>query len=787
MNLFAPATKLMKTLKYPAKFALISFVFLLPLSVLITLLFTEFQNRINFTQKELIGTEYLRPVQDLSANLLRYRILKERSHLTNSDRDEQIQLQTKITQNIQQLTQVDQKLGQHFKTQTQVKSIQENWILLKQRSRSLRPSTKGSKSKYFQSKSALSQELSNQVEALRLQVGDQSNLILDPDLDTYYLMDTVLLKLPEIQETLAQIQLLSQRILLTKELTSVERSQLLMLTGSLIRFNQELSRKLTVAFQNNPAGNLKVELLAASTEINTSLDQLIQQLNQITDDNQPPQPAIYLQQAETSLNQSFSLWKHTINQLDFLLNRRINGFQTKRAWTIAFVCATLAIAVYLLMGFYQGIMQVVSSLGAASQRMINGHLQQNVTLDSRDELADVVHSFNSVADALRQAEANYRGIFENAVEGIFQTSPTGQYLAANPMLAKIYGYASPEELIAALQDIGRQLYVNPADRDKFVQVMHTAGSIQNFEAQVYRKDGSIIWISEAARSIRDAQEKLLRYEGTVVDITQRKQAEAEIAQLTQRLQDENLRMGAELAVSRQLQQMLLPSEVELGAVPGLDIAGFMEPAAEVGGDYYDVLQQDGKVSISIGDVTGHGLESGVVMIMAQTAVRTLLANGETDPRKFLGVVNQIIYENTRRMRSPKNMTLALLEYDAGALRLIGQHEELIIVRRDGTIEVTDTLDLGFPLGLELDISPFISEANLRLELGDVAVLYTDGITEAMNTQNQQYGLEQMYRVLQENRDRSALAIRQAVIQNLMAYIGNQRVFDDITLIVIKRQ
>ena len=200
-----------------------------------------------------------------------------------------------------------------------------------------------------------------------------------------------------------------------------------------------------------------------------------------------------------------------------------------------------------------------------------------------------------------------------------------------------------------------------------------------------------------------------------------------------------------------------------------------------------MIQHDGKVSISIGDVTGHGLESGMVMVMAQMAVRTLLVNGEMNSAKFLNSVNRALYENTKRMRSRKNMSLALLEYKAGDLYLTGQHEELIVVRQDGQLEHIDTLDLGFPLALEADISPFIAEVKVHLYPGDIAVLYTDGISEAMNTQNSQYGLEKMYEVLKQNRDRSAQEIRQAVIADLMKHIGKQKVFDDITLLVMKQK
>jgi len=775
-QLLDPATRLMKTLRYPAKFTLISLVFLLPIGLLMTLLFSEIHNRIQFTEKELIGSEYLRVIQTVSKKILNYRVASQQYNLMNQPSNKLPPIHTEITQDLQKLEEVDLRLGASLNTQDRVQHIQQVWQLIKQRSHEFSPETK-----YL-----LSQELFDAVSDLRLQVGDQSNLILDPDLDTYYLMDTVLLKLPEIQETLTQVQLFSQQIQLTQQFTSTERSQLLMLTGSLHRFNTELVRKLQIAFNHTAAEQLQTQLSDDLSQITASIEQLTHQLNGLAYDNQSPQTALYLNQAKVSLRQSFTLWDEAINQLDLLLQRRVDSLRQRRLWTTFFVVIVLIFAAYLLMGFYQGMMQVVSGLSAASQRMIKGDLEEPVQLDSKDELAEVVQSFNSVADALREAEANYRGIFENAVEGIFQTTPEGQYLAANPMLAKIYGYSSPHELITALTNIKSQLYVNPSDRSQFIHLMHELGKIQNFEAQVYRKDGSIIWISETARSVFDIQGRLIRYEGTVVDITQRKQAEAEIAQLTQRLQDENLRMSAELAVTRQLQQMLLPTELELQAINGLDIAGFMEPAAEVGGDYYDVLQRDGKVSISIGDVTGHGLESGVLMIMAQTAVRTLLVNGERDPGRFLNVVNQIIYDNTRRMRSRRNMTLALVEYNSGSLRLMGQHEELILVRQDGTIEVIDTLDLGFPLGLEYDISAFVQEATCQLQPGDIAVLYTDGITEAMNLQNQQYGLEPMYQVLRANRDRTAQEIRQAVIQNLMQHIGEQRVFDDITLVVIKR-
>src|SRR6267154_1894479 len=130
--------------------------------------------------------------------------------------------------------------------------------------------------------------------------------------------------------------------------------------------------------------------------------------------------------------------------------------------------------------------------------------------------------------ALLEAEEKYRGIFEHIVEGIFQTSPDGQYLSANSALARIYGYSSPDELINSVRDIGRKLYVDPDRRTEFIQTMQEHDIVTDFESRIHRKDGSIIWIAENVRAIRDAKGRLLYYEGTVEDITQRKMAQARL-------------------------------------------------------------------------------------------------------------------------------------------------------------------------------------------------------------------------------------------------------------------
>jgi len=261
----------------------------------------------------------------------------------------------------------------------------------------------------------------------------------------------------------------------------------------------------------------------------------------------------------------------------------------------------------------------------------------------------------------------------------------------------------------------------------------------------------------------------------------------QISALNEQLNDENLRMAAELEITERIQRMILPSADELKSIANLDIAGYMEPADDVGGDYYDVMQREGTVAISIGDVTGHGLESGLVMLMTQTAMQALLHSGETDPVHLLDSLNRTIYNNVQRIKTDKNLTLCLLDYQSGELKLSGQHEEMIVVRQDGQVELIDTIDLGFPIGLDDDIADLINQTTVQLQSGDGVVLYTDGITEAENTDSEQYGLERLCEVVSRHWSQSAEDIKEAVIADVRSHIGGQEVYDDITLIVLKQK
>lgn len=161
-----------------------------------------------------------------------------------------------------------------------------------------------------------------------------------------------------------------------------------------------------------------------------------------------------------------------------------------------------------------------------------GDFSRSVAVESNTEVGQIAAEYNRVLEKINHemenrvaAEKKFRSIFDNAIEGIFQTTTEGKYLSANPALARIYGFESVDQLVNRLTNISNQLYVDPQRRTEFAELLKTNSVITDFESQVYRADGTVIWISENARAQRDDHGNVTFYEGTVEDITERKKSE----------------------------------------------------------------------------------------------------------------------------------------------------------------------------------------------------------------------------------------------------------------------
>lgn len=245
---------------------------------------------------------------------------------------------------------------------------------------------------------------------------------------------------------------------------------------------------------------------------------------------------------------------------------------------------------------------------------------------------------------------------------------------------------------------------------------------------------------------------------------------------------ETQRLESELAIATRIQTSILPRDL---SVRGLEIAAMMLPATEVGGDYYDVLPTDGGCWIGIGDVAGHGLGSGLVMMMLQSVVSALVRqHPQAAPRDLLRIVNAVLYDNVRvRLQQDEHATLSLIRYSAdGELRFAGAHEDMI-VRRAATGRIETVPTLGTWVGATRDIDEVTQDSRLFLQDGDVLLLYTDGVIEAQNAEGERFGIDRLSQLLERHGHEPPLAVRSVLASAVQAFTAEQR--DDIALLVAR--
>jgi serine phosphatase RsbU (regulator of sigma subunit) len=242
------------------------------------------------------------------------------------------------------------------------------------------------------------------------------------------------------------------------------------------------------------------------------------------------------------------------------------------------------------------------------------------------------------------------------------------------------------------------------------------------------------------------------------------------------------RLEQELELARQIQVGILPRTL---AADGFELTACMTTAAEVGGDYYDVLPVEGGCWIGIGDVSGHGLTSGLIMLMVQSIVAALVTKDpEASPRDAVAVLNRVLFENIRhRLVKDDFVTLSLLRVTERQIVFAGAHEHFLVCRaRTGIAEQVRTP--GTWLGVVPDVARFTTETRLDIEQDDLVVLYTDGITEARNAGGEQYGLERLGQMIQRHHRAPIEDVRDAVLDDVSAWAAKRD--DDATLVLLRR-
>ncbi len=401
--------------------------------------------------------------------------------------------------------------------------------------------------------------------------------------------------------------------------------------------------------------------------------------------------------------------------------------------------------------------------------------------------------------ALMEEKDNYYGIFDHLVEGVFRTTPDGHYSLANVALARIYGYDSPAELMASISDIARKLYVDPGRRDEFIRLMQETDTLSGFESKIYRKDESIIWISENCRAVRDAEGKLLYYEGTVEDITERKRAEDQIRRATgelsrsrEELRAKNLMMEENLGMAREIQTAMLPQQYPTfppDVPPEQSAFQFVhryEPAESVSGDFFSVSAlSENEAAMFICDVTGHGIRAALVTAMIRALTEELKPLSR-DPGMFLRKLNSDLCSILKTTGSPMLTTAFYLVADSttGVVRFAnaGHPKPLLVRRSAGRVEPLGNITGQSQPALGLFDDPAYQSTEVTLAPGDFVMLFTDGLYEVQGLNEELYSPERMMMDVQGLVSKPLGALFDELIEAIRAFAVSHEFDDDVCIV-----
>ncbi len=402
----------MSRLRYAYKFSLIGGMFLLPLLVVMYYFQHEINSNIEFARLERTGVVYSRPLAKLLSDVLRHQLALNKLLLQHSSREEVASLQNTVAADIKAVDEIDKDMNSDLKTSGDWTKLKDKWTALQSKSTSFTVQD---------SLDAHSAFATDMLAFLTL-VGNNSNLILDPDIDSYYTMDTLLTQLPQVMVNTTQASALAAGAAQRKGVTPEEKTQLIVLTGQMSSPLSALQGDLLQAIKFNSAVKAQTDPTAGSLQTaNTQfIDMLTKQVLQ------PPVKAAtqkkdqksnghdkQVQSAEQNktdaltqsgiavLDASDRFMQPGIGLLDTLLARRIHVYVVRRNSVDAIAVVSLMLAVYLFLGFYRATVQSVTSLLETARTIAAGDFNRQIEMGARDEIGQLGRDLQGMTDGLR--------------------------------------------------------------------------------------------------------------------------------------------------------------------------------------------------------------------------------------------------------------------------------------------------------------------------------------------------------------------------------------------------
>lgn len=366
--------------------------------------------------------------------------------------------------------------------------------------------------------------------------------------------------------------------------------------------------------------------------------------------------------------------------------------------------------------------------------------------------------------ALQESELRYRSVWENSTDAVLLMDAEGVIRFANPANQEVFGW-NPDDLVGRSLDVLQPSELPPG---QWWQNFRAAGRANSDETVGRRRDGSTVEIDLALTEMRMGEESW-----TVLfsrDITERRRAEREIQKSRE-----------EFAAAREIQQRLFPKKSP--EFPGFEIAGVSYPAEATGGDYFDYLpiRQD-QLGIVVADVSGHGLGPSLLMAEARAYLRPV-ARRFPDPGEILTHAQELLRDDLGKERY---ITLLFIRLDSTTRTLSftnAGHPAGQLLGVDGSVRAVLSRT-GRPLGRQGDV-PYPAASSIPVQSGDVLLMITDGIDEAMRADDEIFGVERAVQVVRTHQDRPAAEIVQAVCKAARDFTAPEPPADDLTVVVVK--
>ncbi len=534
-ELFSPAVTLMNRLTYPRKMVLVVLVFSVPLTVFLYLLISETTRGIGFANKESLGVEYNKTVIKLMRNMQQHRGMA--NAYLSGDTIFGEKLTTKmadIVTDIKAIDRVDERLGTSLTTT-------DRWTGLKRRWRDL--------SVNFLDMEAMESfeehtSIISDIRALMTHVADVSHLMLDPALDVFYLMDSMVSTLPRASEFEGQIRGFGAGAIVSRTLSSQEKANLIVLSGLCRSTLDEIKNNIEKVFRERPQIRFRLDVYLQETlsSGNSALDLLSSEV--IFVERVDIEPLAYFEAFTLAIDNSFELHGAVTSSLENILEERIGTLKRKRLYIGAGAVAGFLCIIYLFTGHYFSVMNSLDRLVHVSEHIGRGELDISVSLDTRDEMAPVARSFNEMIRSLasytdelkkvnkelkqeiteriraeeriKESERKYRRLVDNALVGIYTSTLAGEFLYVNEAFVRMAEFDSIDEMLS--ENVGSR-YKNPGERQVLIEELKETGTVDNFEIEMLTKNGNTKNIIVNVVLEGDIMS------GMVMDITGRKKAE----------------------------------------------------------------------------------------------------------------------------------------------------------------------------------------------------------------------------------------------------------------------